>query len=76
MDDLRDRYAQLVAAFGAEQRTVADLNRLAATLATAAGPPLVRPWLVAVSQTTGLQRLLTERLVPTTLRAEIHDGRD
>ena len=46
----------------------------AATVATAAGPPLVRAWLAAVGQTTGLQRLLSERLVPTMLRSEIHDA--
>jgi hypothetical protein len=46
----------------------------AATLAGAAGPPLVRAWLVATGQTTGLQRLLTERLVPTMLRAELPDA--
>ena len=48
----------------------------AGTLATAAGPPLVRTWLAAVGQTSGLQRLLTEHLVPTMLRAEIPDARD
>ena len=48
----------------------------ATALAEAAGPPLVRAWLVTTGQTTGLQRLLTERLVPTMLRAELPDGRD
>ncbi len=47
----------------------------AGTLATAAGPPLVRAWLAAVGQTTGLRRLLTEHLVPTMLRAEMDDAR-
>ena len=48
----------------------------AGTVATAAGPPLVRAWMAAVGQTTGLQRLLGERLVPAMLRAEINDARD
>ena len=48
----------------------------AGTLATAAGPPLVRAWMAAVGQTAGLQRLLGERLVPAMLRAEINDARD
>lgn len=48
----------------------------AATLASAAGPPLVRAWLAVTGQTTGLQRLLTERLVPTMLRSELPDGLD
>ena len=45
----------------------------ASALARAAGPPLVRSWLVVTGQTKGLQRLLGERLVPTMLRAEIAD---
>ena len=48
----------------------------ATTLANAAGPPLVRAWLVTTGQTTGLQRLLTERLVPSLLRAELPDVHD
>lgn len=48
----------------------------ATALADAAGPPLVRTWLVTTGQTTGLQRLLTERLVPTMLRAEHPDALD
>jgi hypothetical protein len=46
----------------------------ASALAGAAGPPLVRSWLVVTGQTIGLQRLLGERLVPTMLRAEIADA--
>lgn len=42
--------------------------------ARAAGPPLVRAWLVRVGQTTGLARLLRERLTPSELRAEGADG--
>jgi len=45
----------------------------ASALSRAAGPPLVRSWLVVTGQTIGLQRLLGERLVPTMLRAEIAD---
>ena len=45
----------------------------ATSLARAAGPPLVRAWLVVTGQTTGLQRLLGERLVPTMLRTELAD---
>jgi hypothetical protein len=54
-------------------RTWRDPLGRAGSLADAAGPPLVRAWLVAIGQTTGLQRLLTERLVPTMLRAELPD---
>ena len=46
----------------------------ACSLARAAGPPLVRSWLAATGQTTGLQRLLAERLVPTILRADMVDA--
>ncbi|MCV0402334.1 MAG: hypothetical protein K5924_01355 [Chloroflexi bacterium] len=42
--------------------------------ARAAGPPLVRGWLVRVGQTVGLARLLTERLTPSDLRAESSGG--
>jgi len=42
-------------------------------LARAAGPPLVRAWLVTTGQTSGIQRLLSERLVPTMLRADMVD---
>ncbi len=38
--------------------------------ARAAGPPLVRGWLVRVGQTAGLGRLLRERLTPSDLRSE------
>ncbi|MGH2381551.1 MAG: hypothetical protein ACRDG7_10070 [Candidatus Limnocylindria bacterium] len=44
------------------------------SLARAAGPPLVRGWLVMAGQTVGLRRLLSERLVPTMLRADMVDG--
>jgi len=46
------------------------------SLARAAGPPLVRGWLVATGQTAGLQRLLRDRLVPTMLRADMVDAPD
>ncbi|MGI8998283.1 MAG: hypothetical protein ACR2GO_01020 [Candidatus Limnocylindria bacterium] len=46
----------------------------ATSLARAAGPPLARAWLETTGQTIGLQRLLSERLVPTMLRAEIFDA--
>jgi len=46
----------------------------ARSLARAAGPPLVRSWLATTGQTTGLQRLLAERLVPTILRADMVDA--
>ena len=66
-----------LAALGADAaRTDALLTRWrdplarAHCLARAAGPPLVRAWLVTTGQTIGLQRLLGERLAPTTLRAE------
>jgi hypothetical protein len=45
------------------------------SVARAAGPPLVHAWLAAIGQTMGLQRLLSERLVPSMLRAEAIDGR-
>ncbi|MEA2650976.1 MAG: hypothetical protein QOI85_697 [Chloroflexota bacterium] len=69
-----------LAALGADLQTADALVQewrdplaRAAVLARAAGPPLVRAWLAAIGQTTGLQRLLTERLVPTMLRAELPD---
>ncbi|CAN5355772.1 hypothetical protein BH24CHL10_BH24CHL10_11740 [soil metagenome] len=51
-----------------------DPAERARSLARAAGPPLVRAWLVTTGQTTGLQRLLAERLVPTILRADMVDA--
>ncbi len=45
----------------------------AQTLARAAGPPLVREWLVSTGQTAGLQRLLSERMVPSMLREDTGD---
>lgn len=42
--------------------------------ARAAGPPLVRDWMVRVGQTVGLARLLAERLTPSDLRADGADG--
>jgi hypothetical protein len=70
-----------LAALGADAQTVDALDQewrdplaRAAALARAAGPPLVRAWLAAIGQTVGLQRLLTERLVPTMLRAELPDA--
>jgi hypothetical protein len=42
----------------------------AASVGRAAGPSLVRDWLVGIGQTPGLQRLLSEHLVPTMLREE------
>jgi hypothetical protein len=45
----------------------------ATVLGEAAGPPLVRSWLETTGQTSGLRRLLAERLVPTMLRAETVD---
>jgi hypothetical protein len=69
-----------IAALGADPQSVdalverwRDPLARAAALARAAGPPLVRAWLAATGQTAGLQRLLTERLVPTMLRAELPD---
>ena len=70
-----------LAALGADPRTAQELVERwhdplarASAVARAAGPPLVRAWLVTIGQTAGLQRLLNERLVPTMLRAEIaHD---
>ena len=44
-------------------------------IARAGGPPLVREWLVVQGQTAGLQRLVTERLVPAQLRADLDDAR-
>ena len=55
------------------ERWIDPLER-ASTLAEAAGPPLVRGWLETTGQTTGLRRLLGERLVPTLLRKENADA--
>ncbi len=49
----------------------ADPLARAECVARAAGPAIVRPWLVRVGQTTGLARLLTEQLAPSLLRAEL-----
>jgi hypothetical protein len=69
-----------LAALGADPHNVGSLIQewgdplaRAAVLARAAGPPLVRAWLAAIGQTIGLHRLLSERLVPTMLRDELHD---
>lgn len=43
-------------------------------LARAAGPPLIRGWLVRVGQTAGLRRLLTEHLTPAELRPDDAGG--
>ena len=77
--DTRRRLASLGADPQAAEALVEawrDPLERATTLARAAGPPLVRAWLVETGQTTGLRRLLTERLVPTMLRAEIPNARD
>lgn len=73
------RLAQLGADLPMVERLVArwrDPLARARSLARAAGPPLVRAWLVRTGQTIGLQRLLTERLVPSMLRAEMLDAPD
>ena len=46
----------------------------AATVARAAGPEIVREWLVTVGQTDGLARLLARAHVPTELREEASRG--
>ena len=89
LDDLAPAYAvaalgaegggrdDRLAALGADRRTAEALHdplARATKVAHAAGPPLVRSWLVPTGQTTGLQRLLSERLVPTMLRAEMLDA--
>ena len=65
-------------ALGADAATVGPLLARwldplarASALARAAGPPLVRAWMVTTGQTNGLQRLLGERLVPAMLREEM-----
>ena len=75
--EIRPRLASLGAdprAAGALLEAWRDPLGRATALSRAAGPPLVRAWLVTTGQTNGLQRLLTERLVPTMLRAELSDA--
>lgn len=78
-DDQLGRLAALGADPRAAETLVAgwrDPLSRATSLARAAGPALVRAWLVTTGQTSGLQRLLAERLVPSMLRSAIADVPD
>lgn len=77
-EDVRPRLAALGSDPATAEALVArwsDPLERATSIARAAGPPLIRAWLAMVGQTTGLQRLVSERLVPTMLREEMaHAG--